>query len=954
MRTQINHNLKRLLSICIVLALLLSTIGSHGTIVYAAETSFETATFSLNSNTVNDESVDLYVKDSVHYILIEDLCKLVRCSWTQKDDVIWVTQGFWSSTFNVKDQVFDDGYQTVDITVLEVAPNKYAIPALMFLNYFKAAAFIENDTLYCEMPEFTAWEALNVDYANTLVDIYELYGGEGNVILSLTLDIIMDFIMGDMSTSEDYLSDAFLTALKVDLYDYDSVQKYKETSQGKLYSFLHSDKGEEFVEAVDDVLSVSAEPTQWYIQYYYNAIEKSFVSLAYDAFEAGQHTDVTHYGEKFYEAFTEKNKTSETAEKYFDNADYVMLFVSAAVDTAQQMKYTKATDNLIYNVMGQDNLNYLGITPSEDNGWFTVANRYKNVLGVAATQLEAEAMQLFTDKLCWETLIGTGVSSAAGISGGAWTFSLNFARLFVEKFPLTSSSVETFKADRRALYLSELQQNVYWVALNTLQDMQGQWDNPEIYAKYIQALQLYCRTSIAMYENLITMVDEFGQNSDYWTGLFQDRIDMLAVSLYQLTTLQDDGVNMCLPLELKSFSSKATDPSNLVTDAYTDAIVDGEWIYCYHIPQVNLSDNRGDAFNAKIYDHFNNLLTNDVYQSMEEYDYPYLSEIVYTWGQKDNLVSVVVQADQTMYSWTDFYVYTISVETGEEISYIELLAAYDLSEADFYNLVKETLTEYWDSRKSDMISFVGEDYYNTLVERTLAEENVKDAIPYINSNGELCFVAYIYSAAGADKYLHLLNTAGTADEGWVECTLDHFAEETETDTSDYLDSLCTKIGLTPDAAKSIVDIYVPFCKNLSGTYTSSDGGVAEQRSCLVVDFAPDIPNLVVHYWVPNAYSPGQFCEVWIIYGIENGKVVELYCDENYAPTRREINMVYDENYRFALREEQTGGYYELIIHYPENVTDVLIYESYSYIQMPDDGHTLRVWKITGDYIDISY
>ena len=501
MRTRIDRNLKRVLSICVVLALLFSAIGSYVTVVYAAETSFEVATLALNSNTVDDGFVELYVKDTVHYILIDDLCELVRCSWTEKDDVIWVTQGFWSATFNVKDQEFDDGYQVVDITILEVEPNKYAVPALMFLNYFKATAFIENDTLYCEMPEFTAWEALNVDYANTLVDIYELYGGEGNVTLSLTLDIIMDFIMGDMSTSEDYLSDAFLTALKVDLYDYDSVQKYKETSQERLYSFLHSDKGEEFVEAFDDVLSVSAEPTQWYIQYYYNAIEKSFVNLAYDAFEAGQHTDVTHYGEKFYEAFTEKNKTSETAEKYFDNADYVMLFVSAAVDTAQQMKYTNATDNLIYNVMGQDNLNYLGISPSEDNGWFTVANRYKNVLGVAATQLEAEAMQLFTDKLCWETLIGTGVSSAAGISGGAWTFSLNFARLFVEKFPLTSSSVEAFKADRRALYLSELQQNVYWVALNTLQDMQGQWDNPEIYTKYIQALQLYCRTSIAMYEN---------------------------------------------------------------------------------------------------------------------------------------------------------------------------------------------------------------------------------------------------------------------------------------------------------------------------------------------------------------------------------------------------------------------------------------------------------------------
>lgn len=570
MRTQIKLNLKQLTSLCIALAMMFSTIGIIRTVAYAAENDFEEVTLSLNSTVVNDSSITLYLCESVHYISIDDLCELTRCSKSVEGNTISVTQGFWSAIFDVEEQLFDDGYQSVATTILAVSADEYAVPALMFLSYFKAIAFIENDTLYCRMPEFTAWEALNVDYSNSLVDIYELYGGEGDVIFSLTLDIIMDFIMGDMSTSDDYLSDAFLEALKVDLYDYSSVQKYKESSQSDLYSDLHSDKGEEFVEAIEDTLGVAAEPTQWYIQYYYNAIEKSFVSLAYDAFEAGQHADVKHYGEKFYEAFTEKNKTSETAEKYFDNADYVMLFVSAAVDTAQQMKYTNATNNLVYNVMGQKNLNYLGIS-ADDNDWFIVANRYQNVLGVAATQIEAEAMQLFTDKLCWETLIGTGVSSAAGISGGAWTFSLNFARLFVENFPLTSSSVEAFKADRRALYLSELQQNVYWVAMNTLQNMQGQWDNPEIYTKYIQALQLYCRTSIAMYENLITMVDEFGQDRNYWTNLFQSRIDMLAISMYQLTTLQDDGVNACLPLELSSFTIE-TNTDNSKSSIYGNVL----------------------------------------------------------------------------------------------------------------------------------------------------------------------------------------------------------------------------------------------------------------------------------------------------------------------------------------------------------------------------------------------
>lgn len=558
MKTKIKLNLKRLTSLCIALVMMFSISGISGTIAYAAENDFEEVTLSLNSTATNDSSINLYLFDSIHYITIDDLCLLTRCSQSIDGDIISVTQGFWSATFDIEKQQFDDDYQTVSTTILEVSENEYAVPALMFLSYFKAIAFIENDTLYCRMPEFTAWEALNVDFSNSLVDIYELYGGEGNVTLSLTLDLIMDFIMGDLSDSDDYLSDAFLAALEVDLHDIDALQKYKESSQNELYTDIHSDQGKEFLDTIKGTFTFTAEPTEWFIQSYYNANEKTFVRLAYDAYEAGHHDEVKQYGEKFYEAFTKKNKTSETAEQFFNNVDYAMLFISAAVETAQDMKYVNATDNLIYNVMGKENLNYLGIS-ADDNDWFTVANKFQNVLGVTSLNLEAEAMQYFTDKICWEALIGTGVTSAASISYGSWALSLNVGRLFAEKFPLTKSSIEAFKADQRALYLSELQQNVFWVAMNTLQNMQGQLDNLEIYTKYIQAMQLYCRTSIAMYENLITMVDQFGQNRNYWTNLFQSRIDMLAVSLYQLTTIQDDGIAACLPLDLSTFEYNTND-----------------------------------------------------------------------------------------------------------------------------------------------------------------------------------------------------------------------------------------------------------------------------------------------------------------------------------------------------------------------------------------------------------
>lgn len=548
-----NHGLRRLVSVCLLVCLCFSMLGQSTFEVHAEEKDFKKVTFSLDSNVVEKSSIDLYLYEDVYYIAIDDLCSLTRCSQSKENEIISIRQGFWSTKFDIGNQTFDDEYQKVDTTILEIEENKYAVPAVMFLNYFKATAYTKGDKLYCKMPEFTAWEALDVNYEDTLIDIYELYGGEGNVAFSLTLDIIMDFITGDMANSEKYLSDAFVEALEVTVNDRDSVKEYKESIIQNLYSELHSDEIDDFLESLQDRLSISAEPVEWYIESHYNSLEKSFVRLAYDAHEAGNYDEVKNYGKKFYDAFAEKNRVSKGAEKFFNNMDYLMVFISAAAETANEMKYTDATNNLVYNVMGQENLQYLGIS-ADDDLWFTVADKYQSVLGTGIKQLESKLTNFFTDKLFWENATGAIVSNSAGISLGSWTLSLNASRFIAKNInPITRSIIEGFEADRRGLYLSELQQKVYWVLSNTVKKFEGQLDNKDVYAKYIEAEQLYCRTSIAMYENLIKMVKQFGKDPDYWTDYFQERIDMLAISLYQLTSIQDDGVINCLPLDLSTF-----------------------------------------------------------------------------------------------------------------------------------------------------------------------------------------------------------------------------------------------------------------------------------------------------------------------------------------------------------------------------------------------------------------
>ena len=59
-----------------------------------------------------------------------------------------------------------------------------------------------------------------------------------------------------------------------------------------------------------------------------------------------------------------------------------------------------------------------------------------------------------------------------------------------------------------------------------------------------------------MYENLSTSVDQFSNDPERWQDLFQEKIDDLAISLYQLTNIQDDNIQECFPMDIESFKEQ--------------------------------------------------------------------------------------------------------------------------------------------------------------------------------------------------------------------------------------------------------------------------------------------------------------------------------------------------------------------------------------------------------------
>ncbi len=227
--------------------------------------------------------------------------------------------------------------------------------------------------------------------------------------------------------------------------------------------------------------------------------------------------------------------------------------------------------------------------------------------------------------------------------------------------------------------------------------------------------------------------------------------------------------------ETESFESivppeVVVDWDNLVTDAFTEKL-DNEYSDCYHIPQINHGSSDVVALNKKIYDRFYDLIQENVYDCMSDYGYAATRSVQYTWGRNDVYLSIVIETLDGMTSYNEMFIYTVNLDTGKVIPEMEVLAAYGLSADEYYDMAKATMASYWEERRDDMIEFCGEELFEELVTKTLSNQNVRATIPYINSDGDLCFVGRVYSPAAADYYPHLFNVTRNEHIGFVSCTM---------------------------------------------------------------------------------------------------------------------------------------------------------------------------------------
>lgn len=747
----IMQQIRSILAFILGCVIVLSTIPPTSVVALEPDEKYY---YTLNSNTFERNNILLHEYDGVVYIVINDLCALTRSKLELEDQIITVTQGIWQVTFDYDKQQFSDGWQTIETRLINTG-TYHLVPATEFLTYFGANVEIdrENKTFYCFMPECTAWEALAVDYENTLVDVYELYGDKWKAEFSLTLDILMDFILNGTPNSDDYLLDAYNEALSINLCDFDSIQEYQKTRDEGLYDYLISDKGQDAANYASKLLDISISGVEYLCESYYNTTNLKFADLLNNSYKAGFLDESTHYAEQILNGYRKNRAISDIAR----NSKLLLtqvapVFIQTALESAQQLKYAASTNNLAYRVMGDENVRYLGLNV-DDNDWFRIANTYKNTSTVVSNTFLGNAISSFSD-MGWDQLIGDCVRSFTGTSALLFSFSKECATAFAKWFPLSSSSIEALESDRKALYLSELQRNVAYVISNI--DFSKNYIDETLYQKYIDAALFYCRVSIAMYQNLITMVDEFENDSDYWTSLFQSHIDSLAVSMYKLTLFQDDGAGACIPPDLKKVP--------LVTDAYRIEI-NGQ---TYAIPKINLAGDNFKRINDEIY----TIYTGDEYiqgiiSNVEDIRNGILPRsscynIDYEWGLNGDIISICIEFQFDGGS-RHYRIYNISMTTGENVNREDILNYKGWTYEQYAEKMKYALGSlYWDEyydmfTRNESITWFGEETAQRQLDNTISDSNAAESVPYLNENGELCAAGFVYSLAGADRYYHVVN-----------------------------------------------------------------------------------------------------------------------------------------------------------------------------------------------------
>lgn len=226
--------------------------------------------------------------------------------------------------------------------------------------------------------------------------------------------------------------------------------------------------------------------------------------------------------------------------------------------------------------------------------------------------------------------------------------------------------------------------------------------------------------------------------------------------------------------ELQTETEAPVDYTNLVTDALNEELevtVYGNASECsYRIPVINWDGDEIAALNEQIYEKYSAYYTNT--KENGESGWYKCNECSYTWCVNDDILTLVLTA--SLYpdasGWLEPEVFSVDLKESKVMDKEAVMDYFELNAETYNQKVKDAMgnqfCKLYEGAFENNSSYFYESFTQEQLARTISQENIDFAVPYINEEGHLGIRARIYSLAAGDSYPHLVDVETIEISKW--------------------------------------------------------------------------------------------------------------------------------------------------------------------------------------------
>lgn len=248
-----------------------------------------------------------------------------------------------------------------------------------------------------------------------------------------------------------------------------------------------------------------------------------------------------------------------------------------------------------------------------------------------------------------------------------------------------------------------------------------------------------------------------------------------------------DGKAAALPEEKKVGAGTGEMPEEYSQNMVIDSKLSGKvsaygCTASYHIPYIDYDSTACENVNKQV-----EKLANDYMTKEGEYSTGCIA-IGYEWSVYEDLLSLVLRLDFDANEVADFYVYTVDLNKDIQLSKADVIDYLDIDNSTYEREVQDELDSYFTNTYKDVTGT--DEFLKETYDKTIAMSNIRDAVPYVNGDGELCVIGKIYSIAGPDYYERQLSVESLDEECEYSVTVyegaDYDDSSYDTASDDYI------------------------------------------------------------------------------------------------------------------------------------------------------------------------